>query len=363
MPHREIRFHRGLTRLPGFVLATLWHAWRRAWVAMLQWLLFRTPRAHAARIGIYAIGSIGDLTHTLPALAAIRRRHPKAQFVLMTNAVSGEPWAKRLGIDAALDMAIATYDSATSLRKLARDVDCLYYLAPFPLRASRALRDMLFFAAAGIRRARGFRSLAPRGWIARALRPWRTEAAQHLRLLRACKLPDGEWPELPASDTADLPDPPYVVLAPTGKDAVQHWPEEHFIEIARRLEAQKVQPVWLGLPADAARVEAAGAPPGHLLFGEQPFPLLRALMQNARCALTNDSGLAHLAGYAGTPLVVVSSARAAAFAWQPPARGQQLRLLRKDMNCEGCGLHECSDVACLKLISIDEVWKELRELL
>ena len=362
MPHLETVFRRSALRLPGYLAARLWHGWWRFWIGMQQAVLFRRPRADAKDVAVYAIGSIGDFMHALPALGAIRQSHPDANITLITNANEGDPWPMRLGIDTALDAAIASYANPAALREAVSGTDALYYLAPFPLRGMRSLRDMLFFALAGVRQARGFTALAPRGWVARALRPWRTQPPQYQHLLAACGLEDGRRPDLP-TEAQDTPPAPYVVLAPTGKYSAQHWPEERFIEIAKRLETAGVQPVWVGLPTDAERVAAAGEAPGKRAFGELAFPALRALIANAGAVLSNDSGLAHIAGYAGTPVVVVSSARDAAYAWRPPSGNSPATLLRKDMNCEACSLRVCSDNACLNAISVDEAWGALQALL
>jgi ADP-heptose:LPS heptosyltransferase len=361
MAHREIRYSPGVTRLPGMLLASAWGAWKSLWVRLTQALLFRGIRGRETRVAVYRIGSIGDFMHALPALAAIRARHPDAAVTLVCNAVEGEPWPTRLGIDAALDLSIESYADAAGLRGAVRGSECLYYLAPHPLGALRAMRDMLFFASCGIWRARGFAALTARGWCARARRPWRTARTQYQRLLGACGLPEpDDWPGLPLRKPDDAPRKPYVVLAPTGKSQVQRWPEDRFADLAERLAARGVTPVWVGGNEDASRF---AEPVGQVMFGRLDFAELRAVLKGATAVVANDSGLAHLAGYVGAPLVVVSSARAAAYAWRPPARTSHVTLLRKDMACEACHRRECSDVACINLISADDVFARLALLL
>jgi hypothetical protein len=346
--HHETRYRRSPLRLPGFALAWLWHGWKRALVAAAQGLLFKRIREDEKRVAIYRIGSIGDMVHALPALAAIRARHADAEITLLTNHVGDDSWPARLGIDAALGLTVKTYATPAELMQHARGADCLYYLAPHPLGLRRALRDALFFSRA-TRRATGFRALSARGAIARMLRPWKSALPQHRLLLRACGLKAGEV-ILPRRE-CDLPSEHYVVLAPTGKSAVQRWPDARFRVLAGKLDARGLRPIWVGDESDAARL--GGGLIGVTRFGALDFGQLGTLLAGADVVIANDSGIAHLAGHIGSRVVTVSSARAAAYAWQPP--GERVTLLRKDMNCEACHLRECTDTACLHLIGVDEV--------
>jgi ADP-heptose:LPS heptosyltransferase len=348
--HREVAYRRSLLRVPGFLFAWLWTAWQRTLVSAAQAVLFRRIRGDEKRVAVYRIGSIGDMVHALPALTAIRRRHPDAAITLITNATGSEPWPARLGVSSALSLSVQTYASPAELMQHARAVDCLYYLAPHPLGARRALRDALFFSRA-VKRATGFRALAPRGALARMLRPWREAEPQHRLLLMACGLESPSEPvSLPRRACERLAEP-YAVLAAVGKSPVQHWPESRFRVLAGKLDARGLRPVWVGDEADAARLGPGliGVP----MFSGLGFDQLADLMAGASVVIANDSGLAHLAGYVGAPLVVVSSARAAVGAWKPP--GERVTVLRKNMNCEACHLRECTDTKCLDLIGVDEV--------
>jgi len=352
MAHREKAYRRSLLRVPAFVLAAACAGARRLLAAAAQGLLFRRPRGDESKVVVYRIGSIGDFVHALPALSAIRRRHKTAEITLVTNAVGGESWPERMGIDRALGLQVANYTSSAELRQAVRGAQCLYYLAPHPLGLLRALRDALFFSTCAVWRARGFTALTPRGWAARALRPWRDAPPQYQRLLDSCALEDGAREPLPAGAGADQPAVPYVVLAPTGKSAVQRWPDERYIQLAQAFAGQGLLPVWAGSAEDGQRLAALGDLPGESRFGALDFAALTGLMRGAQRVIGNDSGLIHLAAYAGARVVVVSSARAAAYAWRPPG---DATVLRKDMNCEACHLRECSDTACLAMIRVEDV--------
>jgi hypothetical protein len=232
MSHRPTRFTRSPLRWPGLLLAAWWHGGRVMWAWVANALLFRAPKS-AARIAVYRIGSYGDMLCALPALRALRAAHPQAEILLVSNRVEGEPWARRLGIEADLSLKLADYDSPAALRDVVRGFrpEAVYYLAPHPLSLRRALRDMLFFRSCGVRRARGFAAVSARGWVARALRPWFEPPNESARLLRA-----GGLNAPPATKADARAEGMTLVFAPTGKSPVQHWPPARWISalLARR---------------------------------------------------------------------------------------------------------------------------------
>lgn len=349
MTHRARTFKRSPLRWPGLLLAGWWHGSKVLLARLLQALLFRAP-SDASRVAVYRIGSFGDHTCALPALRAIRARYPAAQILLLSNAVEGEPWARRLGHEAELKLQLAAYAGASELQAAVTGFgpEALLYLAPHPLGLRRAMRDMLFFRMSGVKRARGFSAISARGWVARALRPWLAPEPEAQRLLGSCRL---AAPQAAASAIQAMGK---VVLAPAGKSPVQHWPRERWLEIAQRVQQLGLTPVWLGDAADAARL---GELPGENSIGKLDLRALPECLRGANAVLCHDSGIAHLAAALGCGTVVLSSSRAPLHAWDPWPRATVLRM---DMNCEACHLAQCSDNACINAISVDAAWSALR---
>ncbi len=322
-----------------------------------QAVLFGRPSAKAARVLVYRLGTIGDHACAVPVLQAIRARHSEAAITLVTEKRGDEPWPVKLGFAEELRLEVREYESVRALRETVRDVrpEALYYLAPQPLSLKRALRDALFFRMAGVRGAAGFGAVDLLPGSARALQPWQTSMPEAQRLVHACGLGAPPSPEARTPGTS-------VVFAPAGKSSVQHWREGRFIELAHRVSALGYTPVWLGDKADGERLRASGQVPGDDRTGQYTPRELRDVVATAAGVVSNDSGIAHLAALAGTPLLVISSARANAGAWDPWGTGP-VRVLRRAMNCEGCRRNECEDVACLHLIGVEEAWGALTELL
>ena len=105
----------------------------------------------------------------------------------------------------------------------------------------------------------------------------------------------------------------YVGLAPGSREAVKNWPLERFTDLAGRLAAAGHTPVFLIGPQEREWLERlrAGAP--NALFPEAEHPdglpgvhrleLAMALAERLDVAVANDSGIGHLLGAMGTPLV------------------------------------------------------------
>lgn len=365
--HKPTVYKPSLWRAPGACAALAVHGLKLGLLKLAQRLLFGAPRADAARVAIYRIGSIGDMAVAAPALAAIRKRHPQAELTLITNA--GPDWPAALGLDTQFRLRVRAYADVAALREIMRQgkFDALYYLAPAPVTARRLLRDALFFCR-GVRRAAGFTALDPCARTARLLRGWLAWPGQTRRLMAACRLgkpaPQPPPPRAPLPPGVEL-SRPLAVIAPAGKSPVQHWPEARFLEIAARLIARGYAVAWLGDDADGARIRAAGLQPnqGLDLCGKLSVAQAAAVLCRADLVVGNDSGLVHLAASNQAPVIVVQSSRSPLGAWAPYKPVGPLAVLRTDMNCEGCALRECSDTRCIMEISVEQAWQAVENLL
>ena len=100
---------------------------------------------------------------------------------------------------------------------------------------------------------------------------------------------------------------PVVAFAPGAVGPGKAWPPSHYAELAQRLAAEGIQ-VWvLGGPnekAAAADVAAAGGARVRDLTGNDLRNAIIAL-KAADVAVTNDSGLMHIAAAIGTPTIAI----------------------------------------------------------
>jgi ADP-heptose:LPS heptosyltransferase len=121
-------------------------------------------------------------------------------------------------------------------------------------------------------------------------------------------------PEALAAAAAMLPSGPYYVgIAPGSREARRNWPFERFLELAKRLSADGLNPVIVVGPYEEAMLTASSARgfgipvvrlsefPPTPTFG--PIDPALALCSRLSVMIANDSGMGHIAGAMGVPVV------------------------------------------------------------
>ncbi len=153
------------------------------------------------------------------------------------------------------------------------------------------------------------------------------------------------------------PDPTYagsVVCCPgAAYGPAKKW--RHFPELARLLTTGKV--VVLGTAADgeAAREMVQAAPDRVLdLTGRTSLAEAAAIMAGARAVVSNDSGLMHLAGYIGVPVIGLFGSTSPV--WTRPL-GCRSMVLHSAEPCSPCFERTCrfGNYRCLEKITPQQV--------
>jgi ADP-heptose:LPS heptosyltransferase len=266
---------------------------------------------------------LGDALLKLPFLRAIARGFPgRPIWWLATHQTAMEddlkPWVSTL-----LERVVSHADLTQPVRAV---VPRLRRLPAFELVFDTRTRVMTVLAARMFLRHRGFyaclpgfalsdrpppgRWTRPRGIAARALSmaeaalggpvDWRgtLDAPPAAQELAARLLPAG---------------PRYVGLAPGSREARKNWPLDSWIALAGKLAANGAVPVLLIGPQEREVLDRLReAVPGALFPEATAFdPTLGftrlqravALCRRLAAAVANDSGVGHLLGAIGTPLV------------------------------------------------------------
>lgn len=143
------------------------------------------------------------------------------------------------------------------------------------------------------------------------------------------------------------------------------WFPERFAAVADRLADEfSTRVVLFGSGGDREQTERVRRHATHALINLAGETTLReAMALITRCALfiSNDSGLMHLAGALGVPLVAIFGSTNPATT-SPP--GDRSRIIHKDIPCSPCLKKECpADFACMDLIQVNEVYDAARRLL
>lgn len=224
------------------------------------------------------------------------------------------------------------------------------------------------------------------GWLGEAryglLNDWRRlDAALHPRMVERfvalAHPPDAPLPEPPPPPVLEVDEGqraalvprlglslerPVVALCPGAEfGPAKRWPAEHFAALAEaRMRAGRS--VWvLGSPNDRQLGAAiAGLAPGVAdLTGRTSLLEAVDLLSLAEAAVTNDSGLMHVACALSVKVVALFGASSPDFT---PPLGANAKALAKNLDCRPCFQRTCplGHLNCLRTLKPEEVAAALR---
>ena len=158
---------------------------------------------------------------------------------------------------------------------------------------------------------------------------------------------------------------PVVALCPGAQfGPAKRWPAKHFAAVAKRSLAAGRQ-VWLfGAPDEAAICDevAAQAPGSQNLAGRVGLADAIDLLSLAECVVANDSGLMHVAGALGRPVVALFGSTSPSVT---PPLGPMATVLSTDAPCSPCFERVCplGHTRCLTELAPQRVCEALDALL
>ncbi len=290
------------------------------------------PPAHGpvpgvARIAVLRANLLGDLVMTLPALAALRAGHPRAEITLL-----GRPWHAELleGRPGPWDRVVvvppwpgvrdapgASRDGLEVRRFLAAQRAERYDVA-LQLHGGGGNSNPLVSALGARVTAGAVDTGAPLldRWL-----PYTTDQHEVLRCLELTGLvgavPVTLAPRLAvtpadaAAADAVLPagPRPLVALHPGASDPRRRWPARCFAAVADALAADGARVAVVGSGDDDRRaadaIRAAASASVLDLVGRLPLGALAGVLARCRLVVANDSGPRHLAEAVGTATVGV----------------------------------------------------------
>jgi heptosyltransferase I len=271
------------------------------------------------RFLVLRLGSLGDIVHTFPAVAALREAFPAAEIVWMTH-----PRWKVLVESGNLASEVRTIESRAlgSLQKAVEGVRQSMWDASIDYQGLWKSAALPFFG--GVKRRIGFSSHTIREFgvpilYSERVKPatihiadqngelsQRAGARNRVAPVRLRVSPQDE--ALVRSQLQSEGVDRYVVLSPGGGWRAKCWPAERFGALCGKIRHQ------LGLRcvvnygpgehdlANAVRSGSGDASP--LLYNAALGPLM-ALLRSATCMVGGDTGPLHLAIALGTPAVAL----------------------------------------------------------
>jgi ADP-heptose:LPS heptosyltransferase len=345
-------------------------------------------RTNCPAIVVFRVGLLGDTVACLPAIAAIRRRHPHHRLILLTAPPTDPSWVSAWTVfekTGWFDEAIFYDPRMGPARNLARiaaiaarlrgaRIEHAFCLAPLRTRG-QALRDRFFFRE--LVGAKAYHAAAPmaRSYREEALAaaPCEAEGLRLLKVVDAGALQDEVDRFRLAIPPADrraaacalleagiAPDARIIAVAPGSRTLAKRWPEESFERVGAALLArfEGLSLVTIGGEEDRAlcqRLCAAWGVRARNVAGMLSIYGSAAVLERSLLYVGNDSGPMHLAASVGTPCVAIFSAREAVGRWRPAGEGHTV--LRTNPPCAGCMLDECieEDARCLRDIPVGTV--------
>jgi len=155
----------------------------------------------------------------------------------------------------------------------------------------------------------------------------------------------------------------FVAVSPVALWDTKLWEEEKFAKLCDRLIGEfNLRIVLTGAQADGIleRIEKLMTRPIANLGGKTTLRDLAYLYGRASVLITTDSGPMHIAAAVGTPVIAL-------FGPTSPSRtgpyGKGHKVIRKDLDCSPCFLKKCDVLTCMKEITVDEVFEAVKSTL
>jgi len=149
----------------------------------------------------------------------------------------------------------------------------------------------------------------------------------------------------------------FVALMPGAEfGPAKRWPSEHYAGFARAMMAKGLSVALLGSKNDASvTAEIAGLAPGSVdLAGKTRLEDAIDLIAAAKLAVSNDSGLMHVAAAVETPIVAVYGSTSPK---NTPPLSQNRELVWLGLSCSPCHQKICplGHLNCLKTLDVSLV--------
>lgn len=328
----------------------------------------------AKRILIIKLSAVGDCVLVTPSIRAIRQNNPKAYIALLTGrlesqALKGCPYVDEMIIydragrdkgwlrflEVAAEIRRYGFEEVVDLQNNSKS-HLFAFLSTATKRYGYRKGRYWFLLNKTINDAKHavppvdhqFRVLSLMGikGASKGLELWPSAADEET----AGKMLESEW----VGENQTL-----VGINPGASQrwATKRWPAENFARLCDLLAEREVRPVLIGTRADADTVEKilslTRSKPVNLV-GKTSLPELAALMKRFKCLVTSDSAPMHVAAAMNTPFVAL-------FGPTDPKRhlppSQHYAVLRRDLGCAPCYKPFCSDIRCMREISVEDVLK------
>lgn len=327
------------------------------------------------RILILKPSSLGDIIHSLPTLAAIRKRFPKAFIGWLVK----QEWAGILEGHPCLDELLSFPFKLSSVWPMIREIRKRRFDLILDLQGLLRTGLLGYLSGAAVRIGfEGGRELSPLFYTHRIKADENSLHAVDRYLFIARELgaeTDTKRFEiaLTEKDRSNVqkllnsaeamagsphlnPLPHVIAIHASARQEVKRWPLERFAEVADRIhQAGWGVPVFIGAASDVEdikNIQKRMKTSSVCLAGRTSLKELAVLLKMSHLMITNDSGPMHLAAAMGTSVVAL-------FGPTDPRKigpyGKGHVVLQHTGQCPACRTSTKGVHSCLEAISVEEV--------
>jgi heptosyltransferase I len=338
---------------------------------------------------IVKMSAIGDVTHTLPALTALRRHYPYARISWLIEEAAVEVvrghkaldrlliWRRASSVKRFKDgNRLAVFDE---IRRLAKELRETHYDLLIDFHA--LLKSSLWVLLARADRKVGFGHGMEHSEGSYFFLNERIPAVsmdvhaldRGLALLKALGIPTSDvvydFPIL-AENEAQVrsllgaeglkANDPLIAIHPMTLWPTKLWENEQFAQVADRLIQRGFRVVFTGGMEDRKALDEichSMTNPVIRLDGQTSLKTLAAVHRLACAVVTTDTGPMHIAAAVGTPVVALFGPTAP---WRTGPYGNEHTVLRVGLDCSPCFRKLClttqyEQMACMRRITVDQV--------
>ncbi len=327
---------------------------------------------------VIRFSSLGDILLTSPALRALRTRFPAAHIDLLV----ADEYRNAAKLLAGPDRIIAfdrTKGFSELLRLRSKLSRCYHVIVDLQNNfRSSFLRTFLFptlWVKASRYRFRRWLLINLKWNLYGEVRPVPIRYLDSVELL-GCEQ-DGKGLELICDPVAEswakqtveswsAISRSFAVLCPGAKHFSKRWPEDRWIELGRLLHESGKPVLLLGDHSESELITriSDSIPASLRVVGEQ-IEHVAALLRLSELAVTNDSGIMHLAAGVGTPLISVFGSTVQQFGFGPFT--DMATVIEHELPCRPCtafGRSNCpkQHFRCMLDTTHDMVYTKITEL-
>lgn len=348
------------------------------------------------KILIVKTSAIGDVTHTLPALLALRRHFPDSHITWLVEEAAADIIIGHPAVDRILVSRRKSWVKALKgphkiwvfreIRQFVKELrDTEYDLI---LDFQNLLKSSVLIWLARSERKVGFGRGMEHSEMSHLFLNERVPAVdmnihavdRELLLLDALGIPGKNVGyDLPVDaessrqakdllESCGIDDnAEFVAINPVATWETKLWPEERFAELANALHARGTAVVFTGSLTDAPAVNAIIGKmkkPGVNLCGRTNLKILAALFKRADLVISTDTGPMHIAAAVGATVVALFGPTSCR---RTGPYGHGHRIIQSDLSCVPCFKRSCATGRCMKNISVaqvlsatEKVWSDVR---